>query len=381
MSCFICANRSDSCFNFIIFSPCSRAIETSSFGPVSSCDSSSSWSNDGIKRGGSSSSSASSSLSSFHSHNNLFFLSKLKELKGRSLSSRARPYFRQFQGWEGDSPRPPRSSLILRPLLFAASVTLGSLAIAAIWRDEKRRREPWANRFGLASSRRYHDFYGWQYTTAQAVCGSLLAANTVIFLCWTRSLRGVSSTLEHAYSWLNRYFLHYAFSGRGFPLLGSTFSHITLPHFAFNMFALFSFGQPLVDVLGPENFLACYLSAGVLSSLGGMMIKLMTTCTTPSLGASGAVLFMASLTALLWPSAQFGIIFLPFISLPAQTMLLGIVALDISGLVLGWRMFDHGAHLAAVATGFLFVNGGAKWISEYQHYVVKVWRDMRARKV
>lgn len=65
------------------------------------------------------------------------------------------------------------------------------------------------------------------------------------------------------------------------------------------------------------------------------MIKLMTTCTTPSLGASGAVLFMASLTALLWPSAQFGIIFLPFISLPAQTMLLGIVALDITGLVLG----------------------------------------------
>ena len=45
----------------------------------------------------------------------------------------------------------------------------------------------------------------------------------------------------------------------------------------------------LAKSLGAETFVATYLAAGVLSSLGGMSIKLAVKSATPSLGASGAV--------------------------------------------------------------------------------------------
>ena len=217
---------------------------------------------------------------------------------------------------------------------------------------------------------------GWRFTIPQLVCGSLVLANGVIFLCWTRSLRGAQS-LEAAYPWLRKYFLHHAFSGRGLPLVGSAFSHATFPHFLFNMMALYSFGTALCRDLGPENFLAWYMSAAALTSLGGMLVKLGMTCTTPSLGASGAVLFMAATTAFRFPDAQFGIIFLPFITLPAWQMMMGIVSLDCAGLLLGWRMFDHGAHLSAVACGYLFVHGGYQAGVRLQREIVLQWRKVR----
>jgi rhomboid-like protein len=189
-------------------------------------------------------------------------------------------------------------------------------------------------------------------------------------------MRGTQS-LELAYPWLRRYFLHHAFSGRALPLLGSAFSHATFPHFLFNMMALWSFGTGLCRDLGPENFIAWYMSAAVLTSLGGMLIKLASVGTAPSLGASGAVLWMASTTAFRFPSTEFGIIFLPFVTLPAWQMIIGIASLDVAGLVLGWKMFDHGAHLAAVACGYLFVHGGYDGGVRLQRYVVREWRALR----
>jgi hypothetical protein len=42
---------------------------------------------------------------------------------------------------------------------------------------------------------------------------------------------------------------------------------------------------------------------------------------------SGAVLWMAATTAFRFPEAQFGIIFLPFVTIPAYQMMLGIASL------------------------------------------------------
>ena len=43
----------------------------------------------------------------------------------------------------------------------------------------------------------------------------------------------------------------------------------------------------------------------------------------------------------------------------------------------GWKMFDHGAHLAAVACGYLFVHGGYDGGVRLQRYVVREWRALR----
>lgn len=46
------------------------------------------------------------------------------------------------------------------------------------------------------------------------------------------------------------------------PMLLSTFSHFSLFHMAANMYVLWSFSSSIVNILGQEQFMAMYLSAG-----------------------------------------------------------------------------------------------------------------------
>lgn len=46
------------------------------------------------------------------------------------------------------------------------------------------------------------------------------------------------------------------------PMLLSTFSHFSLFHMAANMYVLWSFSSSVVSLLGCEQFIAVYLSAG-----------------------------------------------------------------------------------------------------------------------
>lgn len=48
-------------------------------------------------------------------------------------------------------------------------------------------------------------------------------------------------------------------------MLLSTFSHYSLFHLAANMYVLWSFSSSIINMMGKEQFVALYLSAGVLS--------------------------------------------------------------------------------------------------------------------
>lgn len=52
------------------------------------------------------------------------------------------------------------------------------------------------------------------------------------------------------------------------PMLLSTFSHFSLFHMAANMYVLWSFSSSIVNILGQEQFVAVYLSAGNSFTLG-----------------------------------------------------------------------------------------------------------------
>ena len=93
---------------------------------------------------------------------------------------------------------------------------------------------------------------------------------------------------------------------------------------------------------GPPNFLAYYLSAGVLASYGSLIARNLGSraMMMPSLGASGAILFLASTVAFRKPNMEFGLIFLPGVSFPAETMIMLVMCADVAGLLLGWRTFD-----------------------------------------
>lgn len=65
----------------------------------------------------------------------------------------------------------------------------------------------------------------------------------------------------------------------------STFSHYSILHLAANMYVLHSFSTIAVTTLGKEQFLALYLSSGVIASFASHMYKTMFGVPGLSLGA------------------------------------------------------------------------------------------------
>lgn len=53
---------------------------------------------------------------------------------------------------------------------------------------------------------------------------------------------------------------------------------------------------------------------------------------------------------MLQPEGRFGLILLPGLSFPAWQALAVAMGVDVAGLLLGWKMFDHGAHLVRAWT-------------------------------
>ena len=284
------------------------------------------------------------------------------------------------------------AALLLRPALFTGTVCLGTFALAGIAIDERRaaRRTSWEaarqNELMDPPDHRYGQSAIHALQRKLQTLGPIIAANAAVYLAWLRST-GRHGGVEAASPVLQRFFLHYPLSGRALPLLLCTFSHATLMHFGFNMFALWSFGGMMLNYLPSEQFIATYLSAGVLTSFGSLCISVLRRSSLPSLGASGAVLTLAAMTAATEPNLNFALIFFPWLAFPAKTMLAGIVALDMTGLVLRWGVFDHAAHLAGSALGFcglgsassrhergFLVNG----IEQYQGWVCGQVRQFKA---
>jgi len=59
--------------------------------------------------------------------------------------------------------------------------------------------------------------------------------------------------------------------------------------------------------------------------------------------------------------------------------LVGIIGLDLMGLVLGWRMFDHAAHLGGSIFGIWYAQYGEKLIWQRRQAVVKKWKELTGR--
>lgn len=69
------------------------------------------------------------------------------------------------------------------------------------------------------------------------------------------------------------------------PMLLSTFSHYSVLHLAANMYVLHSFSTAAVASLGREQFVAFYLTSGVVSSLASHVYKTAFSMPGLSLGA------------------------------------------------------------------------------------------------
>lgn len=123
-------------------------------------------------------------------------------------------------------------------------------------------------------------------------------------------------------------------------------------HILFNMFGLFIFGRELEPMYSRRDFLTLYLGAGVVAMLAHVVMGLANDSPNPAIGASGAVVGLAVLFALHFPTRElwfFGI-------LPIQAWLLVViwVGADILGSFDNQSGIAHFAHLGGAAFAFIY---------------------------
>ncbi|XP_056276989.1 presenilins-associated rhomboid-like protein, mitochondrial isoform X2 [Pseudoliparis swirei] len=203
----------------------------------------------------------------------------------------------------------------------------------------------------------------------QTVTG-IIALNVVVLCCWR---------IPYLHRSMIKYFMsNPASNTQCLPMVLSSFSHYSVVHLVANMYVLWTFSTGIVSLLGKEQFLAFYLSAGVISTMVSYMCKAATGRLHPSLGASGAIMAVLAAVCTKMPEAKMGIIFLPMITFTAGNALKALVAIDAAGLILGWRLFDHAAHLGGALFGIWYVSYGHKLIWRKREPLVKLWHDMRS---
>lgn len=67
------------------------------------------------------------------------------------------------------------------------------------------------------------------------------------------------------------------------------------------------------------------------------------------------------MTALAFPNSDVSLIFLPMVKIPISWGVAGMVALDVVGILRGWRMFDHVAHFSGAMFGVAYWAWGKEW--------------------
>ncbi|XP_056328620.1 presenilins-associated rhomboid-like protein, mitochondrial isoform X2 [Danio aesculapii] len=212
------------------------------------------------------------------------------------------------------------------------------------------------------------DFWSGLSEGQKTVTG-IIALNTVVLCCWR---------VPSMQRFLVKYFTtNPASKTRCLPMVLSSFSHYSVIHMVANMYVLWTFSSSIVSLLGREQFLALYLSGGVISTFVSYVFKTATGRLGPSLGASGSIMTVLAAVCTKIPEAKLGIVLLPVVSFSAGNALKALVALDIAGLLFGWRFFDHAAHLGGALFGVWYIGYGHEMIWRKREPLIKFWHELR----
>lgn len=255
---------------------------------------------------------------------------------------------------------------LMKPLLFTIGVSTGSLTGCVIWEYESLRahatsllKKP-SNWLSAQQKKVFAQFQKkepgplkkwWNsLRDSEKVFYPILAANVLVFGAWrVRALQ----------PFMVKYFCsNPTGSAVCLPMVLSTFSHYSALHLAANMYVLYSFMPGAIAALGKEQFTAMYLSAGVISSFASFFYKVMLKQPGLSLGASGAIMAVLSYVCVQYPETRLSIIFLPMYTFAAGTAIKVIMTMDLAGVVLGWKFFDHAAHLGGALFGIAWCYWG-----------------------
>uniref|UniRef100_A0A182NRE1 rhomboid protease n=1 Tax=Anopheles dirus TaxID=7168 RepID=A0A182NRE1_9DIPT len=277
-------------------------------------------------------------------------------------------------------------SKIWRSFLFTVAFTTGSFIGVSIWEYETiRSRAMQALRSKLSvnwfKERMKHsrqeveqwrkDITGWwnKLSPGERVFAPLCALNVIVYGLWR--IPSLAPTMV-------KYFAsNPAAKAVCWPMLLSTFSHYSLFHILANMYVLHSFSHAAVATLGREQFLGMYLSAGVIASFASHVFKTVVRQPGLSLGASGAIMGVLAYVCSQYPDTQLSILFLPMYTFSAGAAIKVIMGIDLAGVLLGWKIFDHAAHLGGAMFGLFWCYFGAQHVWPLREHFIGYWHEMR----
>ncbi len=117
---------------------------------------------------------------------------------------------------------------------------------------------------------------------SRATIYGIIAINIGVLVLWK---------IPPAWRILNRYFIVTPSVVRPFSNLFNVFSHQSWAHLGTNMLLLYLIGTSLHEQIGRGDFLALYISSGVIGSVASLSnMVLRNVLYSSSLGASGAVI-------------------------------------------------------------------------------------------
>ncbi|XP_055678587.1 presenilins-associated rhomboid-like protein, mitochondrial [Lutzomyia longipalpis] len=287
---------------------------------------------------------------------------------------------------EGGHMNPTR---LWKPLVFTLAVSTGSFVSVTIWEYERVRAKilrtvkgsstaSWFKSKINGTQKKANDWrnevQSWWRTLPEGdrIFIPLCAINVLVFALWR------IPTLQPT---MVKYFCsNPAARAICWPMFLSTFSHYSLFHIFANMYVLRSFANPAVHALGREQFLGLYLSAGVMSSLASYIYKIGTKQAGLSLGASGAIMAILAYVCTQYPDTQLSIIFLPMFTFSAGTAIKCIMGVDLMGLVMGWKIFDHAAHLGGALFGLFWFYYGSVYLWPKREVILREYHKIREQK-
>ncbi|GIY61836.1 presenilins-associated rhomboid-like protein, mitochondrial [Caerostris darwini] len=273
---------------------------------------------------------------------------------------------------------------LIKPFLFTVSFSGCCFVASTIWQYEEMRKfaQNFGNRYspfrsqssGFKRSEIRRQINAWwnSKSEGQKIALTIFGINLCVFLLWR---------IPAMYPFMTQYFsASPALRSSCLPMFLSTFSHYSFFHLACNMYVLYSFSDGAVAFYGKEQFVALYCSAGVISSFASYVFKVASGRLVTSLGASGALMAILSSMCFQFPDIQLQIILLPFFTFSAGNAIKAIMALDLVGLIAGWRLFDHAAHLGGAVFGALYLHYGQKYVWNKREWLFTWYHNIRERK-
>jgi membrane associated rhomboid family serine protease len=141
---------------------------------------------------------------------------------------------------------------------------------------------------------------------------------------------------------------------RPWTLVTSTLAHdpSSLFHILFNGLFLFFFGPLVERIVGARRFLVLFFAAGALSGIAQVHLVQVLGHPNGALGASGALMALFGLIAVLLPKER--IYVWGLVPVPMWAAGIGYAALDVLGALNPSSPIGNIAHLAGLALGLLY---------------------------